>query len=256
MSDPLETRLRTDLRGAAGEGPEFVAPDLDAPLPGTRRRWPLVLAAAVVLVAGGAAYAVLRDGPPGGDEASCPYVVKFDGLTWSTIGSEKSPVTEGTLGEGVVPRCDDGNGVSEERTVQVDRIQGVDPTRAVAVNGEILLPVDGEGLPPGLLDAQRAVRCTLDGKVELLGQWTGVVSRREARFDGDVRPPYRIDFETSDPRVTDGYARVLIQAQGTTESRPLKPQQVEALLGSDADDLLTAHCAGPRFVVDRLRAAP
>ncbi len=257
MTDRLEERLRADLRTAADEGPAFVAPDLAGPLTGPRRRWPLVAAAAVVLVVGGAAWTVLRDGPPvGGGDASCAYVVTYDGRSWSTIGSDRSPRTGEVLGDGVVPRCDDGNGVSEQRTVAVRRIRGVDPAEAVAVDGEILVPVGVTGLPDELADAQDPVRCALPGTARLVGQWVGVVSSREARVDGDVRPPYRIDFQTSDARVTEGYARVLIQARGTSDSRRLTPEQVTALLDEDADDLLTTHCERGRFVVDSLDAAP
>ena len=258
MTDPLESRLRSDLRVAADEGSAFVAPDLAAPDEDRRRRWPMLAAAAAVLVAGGAAYVVLRDGPPvvGGGQASCPYVVRFEEQTWTTIGSDRSPVTGQVLGEGVVPSCDDGNGASQERTVEVRRIRGVDPARAVAVNGQILLPRDAEGLPPGLADAQKPVTCSVVGTVRLRGRWTGVVSEQEAQTDGDVRPPYRIDFQTSDPRVTEGYARVLLQARGTEESRRLTPDQVEALLGSEDEDVLTTHCVGDWFVVDAITAAP
>ena len=256
MTDPLEDRLRAGLRDAASQGPAFEVPDLSDPGPDRRRHRPVVLAAAGLVVAGAVAVTALAvlDDPPGGGGAACAFVVRWEGRTWTGIGSDRTPVTGEVLGEGVVPRCDDGNGASEQRQVEVRRIRGVDPAQAVVVNGAILLPDDAEGLPRGLEDAQRPVVCRLAGTVELVGRWTGVVSSREARFDGDVRAPYRIDFVTEDPRVTEGYARVRLEARGTVRSRPLRAEQVQALLGGESEDLLTTHCRGERFVVDALGA--
>ena len=257
MTD-LEEFLRTELRAAADEGPVFVAPDLsEAPTPEARgRRWPALVAAAVVVVGGGTLWATLaqRDTGSGSGQASCAYLVQWAGQRWSTTGSDRRPVAGAVLGTGVVPGCDDGNGAAPDETVEVRAVRGVDPAAAIVVDGELLVPW-GARVPDELADAGDPVRCAVEGTVRLAGRWEGVTSRRQPRVDGDVRPPYRIAFRTADPRVTDGYAEVLLHARATAASRPLSPAEVRSMLGHDGREVLTTHCDAGRFVVESLDPA-
>jgi hypothetical protein len=251
----LEDLLRSGLRAAADEGPAFVAPDLSEVSPERRRRrWPALLAAASAVVAGGAAWTVLQQSGGSGD-ASCAFVLDYDGRRWSPVGSDRTPVAGGLLGEGVLLGCDDGNGASPDETVEVRRVRGVDPTEAISVDGELLLPQGATGLPEALRDASEPVRCDLEGPVELAGRWEGIRSPAEPRFDGDVRLPYSIDFRTSDERVTDGYASVLLQARATAQTARVSPEDVKALLWEPAPSVLTTHCEDGRFVMDAIDPA-
>jgi hypothetical protein len=252
----LEKRLRAGLRTAAEEGPDFVAPDLvaeSAEAPHRLRRWPLAVAAASVLVAGGVGFAVLRE-PGSTGSADCAFVVEWDGQTWVDHGAiDRVPVAGDVLGHGVVPGCDDmGQGPGPSEDVVVRSVRGVDASEAILVNGNVLLPDGVTALPEQLRAGRGPVRCDLGGTVRLTGRWVGVTSRRESRFDGDVRPPYRVEFRTTDPRVTDGWAEVGLRALGTTGSRPLTPTEVKAMLWHEDEEVLTTHCEDGRFVVDSI----
>jgi hypothetical protein len=157
------------------------------------------------------------------------------------------------LGTGVLPGCDDmGKGPGPDEDVEVRAIEGVDPGEAVLSGGRVLVPADDPRLPASLRGAAAPVRCELPGTFELEGRWTGVTSRLQPRYDGDVRPPYVIDFVTTDQRVTGGYADALLHARGTADSRPLGPAEVKRMLWHDGRETLTAHCADGRFVVESI----
>ncbi len=257
MTD-LEELVRRELRAAAEEGPAFVAPDLGtdsadaAGAPAAhRRRWPALLAAAAALVAGGVAYGVLSGPEPVGT-ADCASVVEWDGQRWSGVGLDRTPIAGDRLGQGVALGCDEGRGRIPDEPLVVWSVRGVDAREAILVGGEVLVPEGSTALPRALRDARQPVRCDLDGTFQLTGRWTGATGPRQPRFDGDLRAPYRIDFVTGDPRVTDGYASVLLHARGTAASRPLTPKEVKGMLWHDDEEVLTAHCTDGRFVVDSL----
>ncbi|GAA1933762.1 hypothetical protein [Nocardioides marmoribigeumensis] len=251
MTD-LDELLREQLRAAADEGPAFVAPDLTGEPPAThRRRWPAVLAAAAVLAVGGVGYTVLRE-PEQVGSADCGYVVRWDGRRWTGIGIDRSPVAGDTLGQGAVLGCDEGRGRIPDEPVVVRSVRGVDAREAILVGGEVLLPEGSTTLPGALRGAREPVRCDLEGTARLAGRWTGATGPRKVRFDGDLRPPYRIDFVTSDQRVTDGWASVVLHARATATSRPLRPAEVKAMLWHEGEEVLTAHCVDGRFVADSI----
>lgn len=214
----------------------------------------VVVATLVVAVGGAPAWRAATGSQGAGGDASCAYVVEYAGRTWSPAGSERQVAPGAVLGAGVLPGCDDGNGATEPETVEVRRIDRVDPAVAVQVDGQVLVPW-GEPLPEALREAASRPTCDLEGPTALAGRWLGVRSSREVRFDGDVRGPYRIDFETSDPRVTGGFATAVLTARGTTASVPITPDDVRRLLWRDAPSVLLTHCDGDRFVVESLRPA-
>ena len=96
------------------------------------------------------------------------------------------------------------------------------------------------------------------GTVTMVGRWYGVTSNREVRFDGDIRPPLRIDFgvESTDPE-TDRYDGWEIRIRDTGAADPgLTPDDVKRALWSDALLEVKVHCVGKDFTAEAFRVLP
>ncbi|WP_309098072.1 DUF6281 family protein [Streptomyces sp.] len=117
--------------------------------------WALPVTAVVVLLSTGCAPSSPDDGAQ--PEASCAYVVEYDGRTY--LGGTETSVPLGRpLGPATVPACDDtpGDGDGEGPVLTTAfAVRGVDPAVAVAVAEgtdahRLVVASHVEDLPPGL----------------------------------------------------------------------------------------------------------
>ncbi len=129
------------------------------------------------------------------------------GLTYSGRGGVKrDPEVTGRSMPAVLPGCDDSGGQSEAEpdvSVRVDELADVASSTAVLWHGSIFIR-DERDLPQETQRWFRAPRCGTAGTFEATGRLArGDRGRRTPRFDGDIRPPYRLEVH-----VTSGPTRI------------------------------------------------
>ncbi len=192
----------------------------------------------------------------GNGAASCAAEIEYDGRTYLGHGElKREPATTGRVERGTRPGCDDGGGASGEERVQVAELADVPMARAVLVNGSFYVARD-EPFPEQARPWFRAPRCDSEAPFELTGDWVSVQGPRRARFDGDLRTPYRAGV-----RVTDGpdsYLRTMIEVHATDETDPLLgPRDVKTALWRAGGQLIAEiECDGGRFRATSLRSTP
>lgn len=222
-------------------------------------------AAAVAVVV--ALAAVVSSCSTGGGEAgsggagSCAALMDFQGVRYTGYGvPTRVPVAGKRLGTGTLPPCNDTGPqrATESATpVIVHRIEGVDPSRAVLTADDQLWVAGRRGEDQPLLRAaRRPVPCDLPGPTTITGTWTGVDPTRRVRFDGDVRPPFRMEFVTSGAAVVpQGWRSVTLRASAPRGARTPTPAEVRALMYRAEPAAAMLHCARHRFVLDALGPA-
>ena len=208
---------------------------------------PLTLALLLTLALAGCS------GSPGGSSgaASCADLVRYDDHRYHGEGElQRMPATGGPAGTATRVTCDDGSGESEADEVDVTELRDVPLERAFLSHGQIYVR-DGRDLPEAARVWFARTTCDETGPFELTGQWLGVASPRKVRFDGDIRPPYRITawVTAGPPAYVD--TRVTVHATGRTHPQ-LGPQDVKRSLWEGGDVTAHLHCAGGRFVADGL----
>jgi hypothetical protein len=125
--------------------------------------------------------------------------------------------------------------------------------RAFLGHGQLYVR-EGRGFPEAARAWFEKTRCDEPGRFELTGQWLGVRSRHEARFDGDLRPPYRITAWVAQGPAA--YVDTLVTVHATETTDPsLGPEDVEGSLWEGGDVSARVHCEGGRFVADALSTA-
>jgi hypothetical protein len=218
---------------------------------------PTCLRAAVAVVAA----AMLLVGLPGcsGGEsgaASCAAVLVYDGHTYSGRGGvAREPEVTGRSMPAVLPACDDTGGQSDaesrDEAIRVHELAAVDPTTAVFFNGAVYVR-DGRELPERTRRWFSAPGCSTAGTFEVAGDWIGVTGPRKPRFDGDLRPPYRLEVHvTSGPARYVG-ARITVRATPAT-APALTPTDVEESLWQGGQVTAAVRCVGGRFEALALR---
>jgi len=195
-------------------------------------------------------------GRPGGtgQAASCAAVLVHGGHRYLGVAPvRRDPATTGRLVPAVLPACDDTGGREQGRAqrTRVAELAGVPVATAVLRDGEVYVRA-GRVLPHRARRWFRATPCAHPGDVRLTGDWLGVAGPRRLRFDGDVRPPYRVRLH-----VTDGPRRYLgatLQVHATRSTRPgLAPRDVRTSLWRGGRLEARVHCAEGRYEATALR---
>ena len=260
MNDDIIEALR-EAGDDAGAARGFAMDDVLAK--GRRRQRTKRLAvgiagAASVAVVAGVGWTSLSNTTGGTGANACAAVVVLDGQSYSGHGDlMRIPATTGRTDVGRRPSCDDSGGQQPEDPavdVEVEEIKGIPISQAFLV-GDSFYIRDGADLPELARPWFRPQTCDPDGPTGLTGRWLGVTTQIEPRFDGDLRPPYRIDFRIDETQPDHpAYAgwRVVIRVPGVADPA-LTPQDVEDALWDGAPLTVRVHCEGKRFVADGFR---
>ncbi len=215
----------------------------------------LPLTVALTCVAVGACTS--GDGP-GGDEtgsAACAAVVVYQGDAYLGHGGVKrDPATTGRLVKGRIPSCDDSGGqdpVEPEERVQVAELADVPLETAFLWNGSVYIR-EGKELPTAIQIWFRAQRCTSAGEFDLTADWLGVTGPKRPRFDGDLRPPYRLEVHvTKGPRKYIG-TTIRVHADAATNPK-LAIRDVKRSLWRGGQVVAHVSCVDGRFQAHSLR---
>lgn len=213
-----------------------------------RHLWaPLALVTTVVL-----AGCASEQGPGGSaGAASCAAVLDYDGARYVGHGDlMRDPATSGRMVDAVVPGCDDSGGQDPEppgdEEVRVAELADVPLDTAVLHNGTVYLR-EGVELPAETREWFTSAACARPDEFELTGDWVGVTTKRDPRFDGDLRPPYRVELQVVDGPEEYVGSTVTVRATAETDPRPGLPE-VKASLW-DAERLVaTVRCDDGRFL--------
>lgn len=211
---------------------------------------PIFMRLAVIVVAGPMLLAGLS-ACSGGDagSASCAAVLVYDGHTYlGNGGVKRDPEVTSRSMPAVLPGCNDTGGQSEaekEEPVRVHELAEVAPSTAVFFQGSIYVR-KGRDLPKQTQRWFRAPRCGNAGTFEVTGDWLGVTMPKKARFDGDIRLPYRLEMHvTSGPT---RYVGTTITVRATEATDPaLTPADVKASLWKGGQVSASVQCADRHF---------
>ena len=181
--------------------------------------------------------------------ASCAAVLLYDGHTY--LGGsplKRDPKVTSRSMPAAVPGCDDTGGQSEaekDEPVRVVELADVPPATAVLFHGSIYVR-EGRVLPAEVMDWFRAPRCGTAGTFEVTGDWLGVLGPKQARFDGDIRLPYRLEMHVrSGPP---DYVGTTIMVQATKATDPaLTPADVKASLWQGGQVSASLRCTNRHF---------
>jgi hypothetical protein len=206
--------------------------------------------------------------PPASEEApggagldACMLVMTYDGARFEGAPGgppDRAPVLTGRSATASLATCDDGAGPDSGGEVEVEEIDGVALETAFWHQGSIMVR-EGADLPQALDPLYRAPTCELAGEVEVRGQWLGVVSKKKPRFDGDLRPPLRIQLyveETSDAAADLDRYTIWVRDDGTARPALDKTMAEEALWSSRAALETVLVCSGGRFQARSFALAP
>jgi hypothetical protein len=212
---------------------------------------PIFMRLAVTVVAGTMLFAGLS-GCSGGDagSASCASVIVYDGHTYFGRGDiKRDPEVTGRSMPAVLPVCDDSGGQSETEAdahVRVEELADVAPGTAVFWDGSIFIR-DGRVLPKKTQRWFHAPRCGTAGTFAVTGDWLGGTSPHKARFDGDIRLPYRLEVHvTSGPTRYVG-AKIMVRATKATDPA-LGPADVKGSLWQGGQVSASVRCEHRHFV--------
>jgi hypothetical protein len=127
----------------------------------------------------------------------------------------------------------------------VEELADVAPATAVLFRGSVYVR-DGRDLPGTTRGWFRAPGCGSTGTFELTGDWLGVTGSRRPRFDGDLRPPYRLEVHvTSGPT---RYVGATIMLRATRSTVPaLTPSDVRTSLWRGGQVRASVRCTDRRF---------
>ena len=186
--------------------------------------------------------------------ASCAAVVEYDGAAYYGHGDlKREPPVTGRVVRGIVPSCDDSGGqVPAEPAAAVELAELADlPLRTAVLLRGTLYVREGLVLPARAARWFRAPACATSGVFAVTGDWVSVTGPRELRFDGDLRPPYRVEL-----RVTDGPSRYLgttIRVHADSQTSPrLGERDVKASLWQGGQVAARVACSGRRFAAASL----
>ena len=191
------------------------------------------------------------DGAGETGDLSCAALLEYDGHRYIAHGElKRDPATTGRVGSGVAPGCDGGGGATRDRRVEVAELTDLPKDRAVLVEGSVYVRVD-QPFPEAARAWFVAPRCDTSREFELRGDWLSVQGPNRPRFDGDLRPPYRLGVH-----VTDGpeeYVGATIQIRATKSTHPaLGPEDVKTSLWKGGGVIAQVQCESGHFTASSL----
>jgi hypothetical protein len=185
----------------------------------------------------------------------CAAVLEYAGHSYIGHGELlRDPATTGRTGTGTVPSCDDGNGASAARDVEVAELVELPLDRGVLVEGTLYIRED--------LPFPKAARawfvspdCATSGDFELRGDWLGVMGPHRPRFDGDLRPPYRVRMHVDEGPAE--YVGTTIRIHATEATDPaLGPEDVKTSLWEGGGLVAQVRCQDSAFHAVSLASTP
>lgn len=186
-----------------------------------------------------------------GSSADCADLVRYDGHRYVGHGElQRMPASSGGSGTATRLGCDDGNGPSPEEEIEVVRLRDVPLDRGFLSHGQLYVR-DDQDFPEAARAWFEPTTCDESAPFELTGRWLGVESSREVRFDGDIRPPYRVTAWVTDGPAAYVDTRVTVHATEQTDPQ-LGPEDAKRSLGEGGDVVARVHCEAGRFVADGL----
>ncbi len=208
-----------------------------------------VLAAATLLSGCGAL------GAGGSGDAVCAAELEYQGHVYIAHGElKRDPATTGRVDVATVQACDDGSGATPARQVQVDELAMVPQQRAVLAEGSLYVRADLP-FPKAARGWFVAPRCSTDRPFELGGDWLDVQGLHMPRFDGDLRPPYRVGVHVT--RGPKRYMGTTIQIRATEHTDPsLGPKAVKTSLWEGGGLSAKVQCVNRAFEAISMTSTP
>lgn len=193
-----------------------------------------------------------------GGEASCAAVIVHDGATYAGQGRVlRDPATTGREVAAVLPGCDDSGGqdeAEEDQQVQVAELEGV-PLETAFLWQESIFVREGHELPQAAEAWFEVPRCTSETEFEILADWLGVTTPKKPRFDGDLRPPYRLEVHVVEGPDEYVGATVELHADGATDPA-LGPEDVKSSLWEGGTVRARVSCEEEYFRALSLQVPP
>jgi uncharacterized protein DUF6281 len=195
-------------------------------------------------------------------EATCAYIVEYEGRTYQGTGVRVAPTEGKPLGAVTDPPCRDTPNAPDNdpaREVELAEIEGVAPEVAIVERGqlEVVLVAAGVGydhLPPELARLFRTPSCDpRDAPIELSGLWRGILGA-DGHTELDLAPPYDVLMlveRSSVPRYDRAFLTVRVP---TALGRPLDRSDIETSLWEGGTISVTAGCRNGRFVARHVEA--
>ncbi len=182
---------------------------------------------------------------------SCADVATFAGHRYHGYGElQRRPATAGDAGSATRLGCDDGGGAAEDGTMAVTELRDLALDRAFLGHGQLYVR-DDLPFPAAARAWFEPTRCETPQPFTLTGMWLGVEAHRKVRFDGDLRPPYRLSaWVTTGPQA---YVDTRVRVRADRHTHPaLGPADVKRSLWKGGEITAQVHCDGGHFVADAL----
>ena len=185
-----------------------------------------------------------------GSQASCGFVVSYEGRTYAGAGVEVAPREGRPVGTGLLLGCNDG-----EEEIKLAEVDGVSPDIALAWRGHgdtvlIRKGIEYDRLPRALARLQQAPACASgDEPIELSGPWLGIIG-------SDLAPPYDLEIyveESSAKRYARAFLTVRVPAR---LGLPLTRADIRSSLWRGGTISLTIECREGRYLAERVEARP
>jgi hypothetical protein len=187
--------------------------------------------------------------------ASCAARVELDGYSYNGYGGlTRDPALSGRVVRALMPGCDDGNGASPDEVVKAAELSDLPLSRAVFVDGHLYVR-GNDPLPEETRAWFQPQRCETAGAFELHGDWLAVQGPKKVRFDGDLRPPYRLNLHVTE--APQPYVGTTIQVHATSDTDPaLGPRDVRTSLWKGGTLTAQVTCEHGRAVASALTSQP
>jgi hypothetical protein len=196
-------------------------------------------------------------------EASCAFIVEYEGHRYVGNYAHVSPIDGKPLGTATQPGCQDtpDGPAPEAREVDVSAIDGVSPDVAITIRGRddsILIrdDTDSERLPGALARLVRTPTCSSrEQRVWISGRWLGILGA-DGHTELDLEPPYDVRIRVTETSFVD-YARAELTVRvPAILGRPLSRRDIESSLWEGGTLTATVRCRDGELVASTLTAAP
>jgi hypothetical protein len=199
--------------------------------------------------------------PASGAEASCAFLVNWEGRSYEALGVNVSPLVGRSLGSGQSPACNDtGPETQPEKPERVPLavLRGARPRDALVAVGYdqlVLVRSSLDEVPEAVHRLLVAPRCTSAEDLFLRGRWLGILSAN-GRTETDLKPPYVLDIhvhQASKPCYLRAFLKIRVPAR---LGEPITRDEVENYLWHDGDIKTRVRCVRGQYVAEKVDARP